>query len=447
MAACFNCVLRLLSSIFIILPFLFTGANCEESLTHRMLYPVCSNGLWGYIDQKGELILPYQWSYCGDFRGNGYALVCTKSGKYGIISLNGDYMLYPIPFADAAEELGYYGGKDTGVYWLDNGQNMGFFDVQSGYFSGYCYDLTQDPWFDSECSHLLRITCDGETYGYVNRQNGVQQIPCIFEQINTIGFHNGFAVENLTSSEEMVIVREDGTFLSIPDYISVEGTSFENHLLLVQDKETKLYGYCDSEGCCAIPPQFEDADAFQNGYAPVNQGGKWSHIDSNGNICSPAVFDFPYCFESDRAIAMKNGSPVLIDTSGIPLKILDSELAYYDFLPEGIALFSSNFYTGLIDTEGHELLPLSERMYIDPYPADGLFFPEGKHPVRNDEGKWGYIDPSGQIVIECKWDQVFPFSNGLARVYLDDKMALIDHFGMVVWEESRADVMNSIVEK
>ena len=43
-------------------------------------------------------------------------------------------MIYPIPFADEAEELGYYGGKDTGVYWLDNGQNMGFFDVQSGFF-------------------------------------------------------------------------------------------------------------------------------------------------------------------------------------------------------------------------------------------------------------------------------------------------------------------------
>lgn len=140
-----------------------------------------------------------------------------------------------------------------------------------------------------------------------------------------------------------------------PSYLylitSVEGTSFENHLLLVQDKETKLYGYCDSEGYCAIIPQFEDANSFQNSYAPISQSGKWSHIDLNGNVCSPAVFDSPYYFESERAIAMKNGSPVLIDASGDTLKILDSELTYYDFLPEGIALFSSRFYTGLIDIE------------------------------------------------------------------------------------------------
>lgn len=441
MLVCFNCILKLLSSLFIILPFLFTGANCEESSSRWTLYPVCSNGLWGYIDQQGELVLPYQWSYCGDFRGNGYALVCTKSGQYGIISSTGDYMIYPIPFADEAEELGYYGGKDTGVYWLDNGQNMGFFDVQSGFFSGYRYDLTQDLWFDAECSRLLRITYDGETYGYVSRQNGVQQIPCIFEQINTTGFHNGFAFENLASSEELVIVRENGTFLSIPDNLSVEGTSFENHLLLVQDKETKLYGYCDSEGYCAIIPQFEDANSFQNSYAPISQSGKWSHIDLNGNVCSPAVFDSPYYFESERAIAMKNGSPVLIDASGDTLKILDSELTYYDFLPEGIALFSSRFYTGLIDIEGNELLPLSEGMYIDPYPTDGHFFSEGKHPVMNDEGKWGYIDLSGQIVIECKWNRVCPFNNGLARVYLDDKMALIDHFGTIIWEEGGEEQM------
>ena len=107
---------RLLSALFIIMPFLFTGANCEEA----SLYPARSNGLWGYMDRRGGWVLPCQWSYCGDFRGNGYALVCTKSGEYGIISSTGDYIIYPIPFADAAEELGYYGGKDTGVYWLDN---------------------------------------------------------------------------------------------------------------------------------------------------------------------------------------------------------------------------------------------------------------------------------------------------------------------------------------
>ena len=63
MLVCFNCILKLLSSLFIILPFLFTGANCEESSSRWTLYPVCSNGLWGYIDQQGELVLPYQWSY------------------------------------------------------------------------------------------------------------------------------------------------------------------------------------------------------------------------------------------------------------------------------------------------------------------------------------------------------------------------------------------------
>ena len=86
-----------------------------------------------------------------------------------------------------------------------------------------------------------------------------------------------------------------------------------------------------------------------------------------------------------------------------------------------------------MDIEGNEILPLSERMYINPNPADGCFFSEGKHPVMNDEGKWGYIDSFGQIVSECKWNQVRPFSNGLARVYVDDKMALIDSSGTVVW--------------
>ncbi len=46
--------------------------------------------------------------------------------------------------------------------------------------------------------------------------------------------------------------------------------------------------------------------------------------------------------------------------------------------------------------------------------------------------KWGYIDPSGNIVIEKKFDDLRPFKNGLARANLNGKWGFIDKTGSAI---------------
>jgi len=48
--------------------------------------------------------------------------------------------------------------------------------------------------------------------------------------------------------------------------------------------------------------------------------------------------------------------------------------------------------------------------------------------------KYGYIDKTGKIVIEPKFDNAWSFSEGLARVKIDDKDGYIDKTGKYVWE-------------
>ena len=44
-----------------------------------------------------------------------------------------------------------------------------------------------------------------------------------------------------------------------------------------------------------------------------------------------------------------------------------------------------------------------------------LRFSEGFAPVMQD-GKWGFIDRSGRLVIAPQYDRVLPFAEGLAQV-------------------------------
>lgn len=81
-------------------------------------------------------------------------------------------------------------------------------------------------------------------------------------------------------------------------------------------------------------------------------------------------------------------------------------------------------------------------------------FSEGLAPVQDDKGKWGYINKTGKVVIPCKWKDAWDFSEGLAAV-MDDNLTwgYIDKTGEEVischwifagmFSEGLADVMDS----
>ena len=48
------------------------------------------------------------------------------------------------------------------------------------------------------------------------------------------------------------------------------------------------------------------------------------------------------------------------------------------------------------------------------------------------DGKWGYMDKTGKVVIEPQFDGVRLFSEGLANVWIGDKEGYIDKTGKIV---------------
>src|SRR5689334_4985835 len=56
-------------------------------------------------------------------------------------------------------------------------------------------------------------------------------------------------------------------------------------------------------------------------------------------------------------------------------------------------------------------------------------FSEGLAAFENDHGKHGYIDERGAVVIEPKFDNWTDFSEGLAAVSIDFKWGYIDRTG------------------
>lgn len=61
-------------------------------------------------------------------------------------------------------------------------------------------------------------------------------------------------------------------------------------------------------------------------------------------------------------------------------------------------------------------------------------------PFEGNNGKWGYKDKTGKVVIELKYDFATSFSEGLASVNLDGKWGVIDKTGNVIIDFKYDDI-------
>jgi hypothetical protein len=164
---------------------------------------------------------------------------------------------------------------------------------------------------------------------------------------------------------------------------------------LVIVKDGAKFGYINDSGKVIIRPQFDEALPFKNGTSLVRIGNMYSRIDSIGKRLSN--FQFPF-------------DAILWFSLDMGLAIRGSE---------------SRREVGFVDSHGNTVIP--PRHYDDV----GVFR-ENLAAVKIGN-KWGYIDLTGEQVIEPKFRKAGEFSEGLAAVEVTaGKSGFIDQTGAMV---------------
>ena len=217
-------------------------------------------------------------------------------------------------------------------------------------------------------------------------QNVKEIVPCQYDYAEE--FSEGLAC--VMKNGKFGFIDENGKYVIQPVYENA--TSFSEGLACV--KRYGLFGYIDKKGNTTIPFEFDDAKSFSEGFATVEMNGKWGYIDTAGKIMIPCIYHSAKAFSNDRAIVE------------ISDKLLNWE---YDIIDKTGNIISSQHYY-LISN-----------------------YSEGLAPVQiTKHGKWGYIDKSGEIVIQCQYDEAFGFNLGLARVRIGTKLGFIDKSGAII---------------
>jgi hypothetical protein len=196
-------------------------------------------------------------------------------------------------------------------------------------------------------------------------------------------------------------------------------------LIPVSDQFGK-WGFLDLKGKIKIPFIYDDAGSFKKGLAPVSKNGLYGFIDKNGSFKIKYKFSyatefnedgFSFVIESNAGVIGSQPIGYIIDTIGIKREYLGKTL--HELPLNGIYYKIIKGKWGFYD--------LYTQTNTIPHVYDLVYhFNDGLAPVKKNN-KWGYIDKHNKLVIDYKFDDASPFSEGLAAVMIEDKKDILTY--------------------
>jgi WG repeat protein len=192
---------------------------------------------------------------------------------------------------------------------------------------------------------------------------------------------------------------------------------------LAAKRQGQKVGFVDEHGGFGISPSFDDALPFSEGLAAVKIGQYWGFVDTSGSQVIKPRFSAAFYFREGVATAELESSPVLIDRSG---RVLASGFAFIaGIVSHGRVPATRDGRSGYLDLQGHVAIPLVFDS-VDTF-SDGLAAVERA-------GKWGYIDPAGRLLIPFAFDEAGPFGSGVAPIRVGTRTGFINRSGGVAFD-------------
>lgn len=182
-------------------------------------------------------------------------------------------------------------------------------------------------------------------------------------------------------------------------------------VLLKENKETKpeipndavlrvakdkggTYGYIDEIGTLVIEPKYDMAYPFKNGKALVSLSNKWMYINMRGEV-------------------LQNLNYQSVNNVGKKL------LAFYE-----------NNLAGFMTLSGEIIYTPQFSEYS--YSSDSDVGKLGLIKLQKNKNRYGLMDLEGKIIAPPIYQEINPFSDGLARVKYSEAFGCIDSNGKVV---------------
>lgn len=183
--------------------------------------------------------------------------------------------------------------------------------------------------------------------------------------------------------------------------------------------ENEQTGLITLQGDTILAPQYKFINPEQRNWIQAKNNDKWGVIDYKGRVVVPFQYDYIGEISEERYCRVRlNEKYGVIDHKGrvvIPV-IYDNMWFFYD----GKMRVALGRKQGFINRRNEVVIPIAYDDFVYGYFVNGLI------GARKD-GKWGFIDPNGQVVVPFRYMRVYQFQEGRSWVAnFENKWALID---------------------
>ena len=309
------------------------------------------------------------------------------------------------------------GVMENGLAPVRRGGMWGYVDAKGAEVIAPAYEKAE-PFFGS--GEVAKVTLHGKV-GLVDK-TGKVVLPLQYDDIDTIRWWKpapDFVFVN--AGGKWGVVDKTGKELFPPRYDALDIYTKDK----VVFKSGGKFGLATKAGDEVVAAKYSEIWGAWDGakFAVMSRDGKWGMLDLDGKETVPPTYESIAGSIEDTVIIKQNGLWGAVSGKGVELVSPKyKEIAGYgDFL---LTMKMPDGKFGAINLKtGKEVIPpLYEALGR---PGDGVV------AARRD-GKWGYLDTAGTVIVPAKYDEAFAFNGGNAAVKLGDKRLFIDKTGAEV---------------
>jgi WG containing repeat len=310
----------------------------------------------------------------------------------------------------------------SALYIIKRGDKFGFMDRSGSVVISPQFDDVED-FFEG----VARVEVDG-VYAFIDENGKVLlRLP---EYTMVWSFGDGLAMVEVKHDNEIDghrgFIDHSGKLVIPLRFRSSLG--FVDGVAAAKDDHGR-WGYISKQGKWVIPPKYKSADNFQNGLAVVRNYGD-GMIDTAGNVVIPPEFVLGGIFKNGVVCALRPGGSTQFGLMDRNLKfIVAPRFDDCNVVDANLAIVRIDDKLRVDDKWGY--IDASGEFVIQPRFHGARGFSEGLAAVEVGE-KWGFIDPKGEFVIQPQYDDATEFKMGLAAVAVGDRWIYIDHSGAFV---------------
>ena len=437
----------------------------SDLMNEKTVLKYLENGKYGLVDFSGKKVTNAIYEELNALPYKEGELLVKEEGKYGIINIKGNELI----------KAQYDGISVDGYYTDDNGYKYAGYIVSNTTDEGYRYgyidykgEMLLEPEYN-ELSRIAEIKDDENAYliGAKNGQYGVIKnketilnneyqsirydtsnnvlviekskkygiakldgqviVPVEYSQIDITGIY--LYAQN---DQGTTVYNNNGTQANVDADIAILETSNEEYRIRINDKIGTKYGVIDDEGKQLIEEKYNYIEyLYDDLFIASSANGKLGVINDKDEV--------KVALECDSVQKVEGTDLIKTVTNQTTTKMYKKDMTLACEMQNATIQAEDNFIKIYNDTEikyfdkqGNEITN------VEAYPNNSIF------ASKNEQGKWGFVDKTGNVIVEYQYDSVTEINEyGFAGIKKDGKWGVINQNGEIILEPTY-DLQNEI---